>query len=501
MAADHVRHPQHSLVPVPASEDLMADLSGSRVALDWHEEYVRGWGMAVGGQSRVLRPTTAEQIVDAFESARKRGSSVALRGAGCSYGDAAINTGGHVLDLSQMRRILSFDPLGGIARVEPGVTIRDLWRHAITFGYWPKVVSGTMAVSIGGAAAMNIHGKNNFAVGSFGECIRSFTLLTPSGQTVRCTRDSDPELFHSAISGFGMLGCFTELELELKRVHSGRLKVSAIVARDLEHNLQILEDMRGEADYLVSWLDLHAKGAELGRGVMHRADQMVPGEDPDGLRYFDPLLQDVPDRLFGVVPKGWLWPGMWTAVKLGQVGLVNALKMRAGPGEARRSPYLQSHGAFHFLLDYVPRWQWMTKPGGLIQFQPFVPKEHGERVLRLLIEECQKASMVPYLGVLKRHRPDPFLMTHAVDGYSLAMDFAVSTSQARREQLWQLCQRLAEHVLDAGGRFYYAKDAVLQESSFARVHGQEAVARFRSQKQKWDPERLLQTDLARRLGV
>jgi decaprenylphospho-beta-D-ribofuranose 2-oxidase len=97
----------------------MADLSGSRVALDWHEEYVRGWGMAVGGQSRVLRPTTAEQIVDAFESARKRGSSVALRGAGCSYGDAAINTGGHVLDLSQMRRILSFDPLGGIARVEP----------------------------------------------------------------------------------------------------------------------------------------------------------------------------------------------------------------------------------------------------------------------------------------------------------------------------------------------------------------------------------------------
>jgi decaprenylphospho-beta-D-ribofuranose 2-oxidase len=108
---------------------------------------------------------------------------------------------------------------------------------------------------------------------------------------------------------------------------------------------------------------------------------------------------------------------------------------------------------------------------------------------------------VPYLGVLKRHKPDPFLMTHAVDGYSLAMDFAVSKNERRRAELWKLCQELAEVVLEAGGRFYYAKDAVLLASSFARVHGDEATAKFRALKQKWDPDRLLQTDLSRRMGV
>ena len=469
-------------------------------ALAWRDEQVLGWGMAVGGQSRVLRPTTAEQIAESFADVRARGGSIALRGAGCSYGDAATSNS-HVLDLSRMNRLLAFDPETGLATVEPGVTVRDLWRHSIVRGYWPKVVSGTMAVSMGGAAAMNIHGKNNFALGSFGECVKSFDLLTPRGETVHCTRESEPDLFHAAIGGFGMLGCFTKLEVQTKRVHSGRLRVHGIVARDLEHNLQILEDLRGKSDYLVAWLDLHAKGGALGRGLMHQAEQLQPGEDPEGLRFLEPGLQDVPAKLFGAVPKGWLWPGMWCALHLGQVGVVNWLKFRAGYREQRHSPYLQTHGAFHFLLDYVPRWHWMTKPGGLIQFQPFVPHQHGARVLRSIIELCHKNGHVPYLGVLKRHRVDPFLMTHAVDGYSLAMDFAVSKRQHRRRALWRLCQELAELVLEAGGRFYYAKDAILLASSFARVHGDAAVAQFRAQKQKWDPGNLLQTDLSRRLGL
>jgi FAD/FMN-containing dehydrogenase len=469
--------------------------------IGWTDEEVRGFGMAVGGPARVLRPTSAEQIAEAFEAVRAEGGSIALRGAGMSYGDAATSQAGRVLDLSRMNRLLGFDPRTGLATVEPGVTVRDLWRRSIACGFWPRVVSGTMAVSMGGAAAMNIHGKNNYVLGSFGECVRSFDLLTPRGETVHCTRESDPALFHAAISGFGMLGCFTKLEIETKRVHSGRLRVWGLVARDLEHNLQMLEGLRGQADYLVSWVDLHAKGAGLGRGLMHRADQMKPGEDPEGVRFFDPAMQDVPPKLFGVVPKGWLWPGMWCAVHLRQVALVNWLKFRAGAREEAKSPYLQSHGAFHFLLDYVPRWQWMTKPGGLIQFQPFVPVEHGARVLRTIIERCHAAGHVPYLGVLKRHRPDPFLMTHGLDGYSMAMDFAVSTSKKRRESLWRLCRELADVVLEASGRFYYAKDAVLLESSFSRVHGDAAVARFRELKRQWDPDGLLQTDLSRRMGV
>ena len=170
-------------------------------ALDWRDEDVRGFGMTVGGPGRVLRPTSAEQVAAAFADVRARGGSIALRGAGCSYGDAATSRDGYVLDLSRMNRVFGFDPVTGLADVEPGVTVRDLWRRAIGHGFWPKVVSGTMAVSMGGAAAMNIHGKNNFALGSFGECVQSFDLLLPNGSTVHCTRETEPALFHAAIAG------------------------------------------------------------------------------------------------------------------------------------------------------------------------------------------------------------------------------------------------------------------------------------------------------------
>src|SRR5262249_7605700 len=287
--------------------------------MEFREELVGGWGMAVQGRAHVLRPTSAEQVAAAMTLVRRRGGTLALRGAGCTYGDAPMNRAGSVLDPGQMRRILAFDPRSGVISVEPGVTIRDLWRHAISYGFWPPVVPGTSAVSVGGATAMNIHGKNNFAVGPFGEHVESFVLETPGAGSLRCSREQNADVFHAAISGFGMLGCFTEITVRLKRVHSGRLRVRAIVTNDLAANLRLLEDLRGTADYLVGWIDLHATGAALGRGTMHRADQLAAGEDPEGLRYFDPALQDVPARLFGVVPKGWLWPGLWAAVHLGQV--------------------------------------------------------------------------------------------------------------------------------------------------------------------------------------
>jgi FAD/FMN-containing dehydrogenase len=457
--------------------------------------------MSIGGLARVARPTTVEEIAAAMAAVANGEGSLALRGAGCSYGDASMNSAGYVLDTSALDRILQFDAQLGVITVEPGVTIRDLWRSVIRSGWWPPVVPGTMAVSVGGATAMNIHGKNNFAVGSFGEHVESFVLRTVGGDVLRCSRQENADVFHAAIGGFGMLGCFLEITLHLKRVHSGRLRVWAIATRDLAHGLRLLEELKGESDYLVGWIDLHGKGAALGRGQLHRATQLAPGEDPQPARFLDARRQDVPATLFGVVPKGWLWPAMWLATHGGAVPAVNWARYQASRREERRSPYLQTHGAFHFLLDYVPRWQWMTKPGGLIQFQPFVPQKEGERVFTRLIERCQQAGMVPYLGVLKRHRPDPFLMTHAVDGYSLAMDFAVARSEQRRGALWRLCREMAEVVLEAGGRFYYAKDAVLESSSFARIHGETAAGRFRELKRRLDPRNVLQTDLSRRIGV
>lgn len=462
--------------------------------MKWQREAVQGWGRSVGGTSDVFRPIDHAEVVEGLAD-RHGPRGVALRGSGCSYGDASINPEGRVIDFSRMDRILAFDPETGVARVEPGVTIRELWGVAIRHGYWPAVVPGTQAVSIGGAASMNIHGKNNFAVGTFGDWVQSFRLATPSGELFDCSRERHSDIFHAAIGGFGMLGCLTEIELKLKRVHSGRMRVWGIQTTDLEDNLVRMEALKDESDYLVGWVDLHARGSALGRGELHRAVHYQPGDDPAGEKMFSRDQQDVPTTLFGVVPKGWIWPGMWCAHHLGFVSLVNWARWKASAGNEAES-YAQTHGAFHFLLDYVPNWERAFRP--LIQFQPFIPYAETERVLRRLIEMCHSARLVPYLGVLKRHRVDDFSMTHAVDGFSLAMEFYVGGA-SRRKAVWELTHRMADVVLDAGGRFYYAKDATLLESSFERIHGSKAVEEFRALKANLDPDGVLQTDLSRRL--
>lgn len=344
---------------------------------------------------------------------------------------------------------------------------------------------------------MNIHGKNNFAVGPFGEHVLSFKLLTPSGDVLTCSREQEPDIFHAAISGFGMLGCFLELTLQLKKVHSGRLEVTAITTPDLEQNLSLMEENVPTASYLVGWIDCHARGRALGRGLLHRADQLTAGQDPVGEGMLAPERQYVPSRILGTVPKAWCWPAMWCIVHAGMMRFLNAAKYRAGVREAAGRKRLQTHGAFHFLLDYIPNWNRALLPGGLIQFQPFVPKAAAAQVFRTILETCQARGLIPYLGVLKRHREDRFLMSHGVDGFSLALDFAVS--RHNRERLWRLCQELADVVLEARGRFYYAKDAVLTASSHERIHGPGAVSSFTALKHRLDPKNLLQTDLSRRL--
>src|SRR5207244_2705202 len=186
------------------------------------------WGGATSAMSWVYRPTTVDGLRDALTLARAEGRNVGLRGAGQSYGDASTNAENLCLDTSRMNRILEWDPSSGRVRAEPGVTIRQLWQYTIEDGWWPPVVSGTMAVTLGGAAAMNIHGKNNYRVGPIGDHLLEFELLLPSGEVLRCDREQNRELFFAAIGGFGMVGCFTSLTLQVKRAHSGFLSVEAM---------------------------------------------------------------------------------------------------------------------------------------------------------------------------------------------------------------------------------------------------------------------------------
>jgi len=459
-------------------------------------ERVWSWGGATSAMSWVYRPTTVDGLSDALALARAEERSIGLRGAGQSYGDASTNAENLCLDTSRMNRILEWDPSSGRVRAEPGVTIRQLWQYTIEDGWWPPVVSGTMAVTLGGAAAMNIHGKNNWKVGTIGEHIEAFDLMLPSGEIVSCSREVEPELFHAAIGGFGMLGCFTSITLRMKRVESGLLEVEPIPIRGLDEMFDVVESRLETADYLVGWMDTFARGAALGRGLVHQANYLH--EDREAAQTLRVQNQELPTTLVGVIPKSAMWALMRPFTNDPGVRLVNEAKYRLSvfEGHAR---YRQSHAGFAFLLDYVPDWKRAYGPGGLIQYQSFLPAEPARAVYREILERSHRAGLTPYLGVFKRHRVDPFLMTHAVDGYSLALDFKVTARNRRR--LWEHAAELTRVVLDAGGRFYFAKDSTLTAPQLARYLAEERVQRFLAQKRRLDPEGLLQTDLWRRLFI
>lgn len=455
---------------------------------------LENFGHSLRAPAYLLQPRTIEEIHSAFALAKKNGLTVTARGAGRSYNDASLNSGGIVLDMSAMNLITSWNPTTGVVRAEPGVTLEMLWQKVEPDGWWPPVVSGTMKTTMGGCLSANIHGKNNFKMGTFGEHVIEFTAILPTGAEVTCSPKMNADLFHAMISGYGMLGIFTSVTLQMKRLHSGLLTVDAYPVQNLSRHLSALYNGAPHNDYIVGWLDTFAGGRSLGRGQIHAAHYLHEGEDPNPRETMKLKSQILPPYIFGVFPKSILYQFMKPFANNLGWRVVNTAKYAAS---LRTHTFRQPHAAFHFLLDYVPNWELSYGRGGLIQYQSFLPKETAEAAWTEIIKLSLKRGMPSYLGVTKRHRPDKFLLTHALDGFSLALDFKVTRS--KRAKLHSMLQDFDQIVLAHGGRFYFAKNSETTAETALSFYGEEAVKKFRKLKKRCDPNGLLESDLYRRI--
>lgn len=457
-------------------------------------QQVLGWGMALGGDCDVVAIASQDQLAEVLRWASASGKKIALRGSGCSYGDAACGQDKVVLDMRGLRRLLSWDPKTGRVRAEAGYTIADLWKVGIADGWWPPVVSGTMEPSLGGAAAMNIHGKNAYRVGPIGDHIHALKICKVDGTFAEVT-PSDP-LFAALISSFGELAVICEVEIQLKRVYSGELEVLGVSVPNLDKMFDEFERLQDGADYLVSWLDAFAGGSDLGRGLIHAAYQLQAGQDAQPQALLRAEAQQLPPRLFGLIPKSWMWLFLKPFSNNLGMRLINWAKQTSGRLLEHGKRYRQTHGAFHFLLDYVPNWKFIYRPHGMIQHQIFVPKDHAREVFRQVLTLQQQHGLPAFLAVMKRHRPDRFLLTHGLDGYSLAQDFPVTSNN--RERLWAMCAAIDVIVVAAGGRFYFAKDATLTPDTVQAAWPAENLREFARLRKELDPRGVLSTDLYER---
>ncbi len=449
------------------------------------------WSKSASSPCTVYKASSKEDIIDALHLARTEGLSVIPHGAGHSYTDAALNTSGVVIDLTRMRRILSWDAVHGIMCVEPGVTLHEMVARAWRDGWWPYVLPSSAEITIGGCVAMNVNGRNAWNCGPFGAHVLSLEVLLVSGETLTLDADRDTELLRAFVGSMGLLGILTSITLQLRRLSSGYLKVRTRSARSLREIFSLFAEEEPCSDFMEAWLDGFAEKANIGRGSLtsatlsHSASTGFPSLPSARMRGWpNASVINLTSRLArSALPLGMRWANRgtfeWTRRVERSDGHLRAL-----------FPYTfwPSTGlaAYHAFL-----------PEGIETFHAFLPEEVAGEVIKWVMSYSQHEGCLPIWCVMKKHRQDPFLLSYQVNGFSLELNYQRTSRTA--ERLRQTLQYMVAAVVDAGGKFYLAKDHFLTSAQYRRSIGGEAVDAFLDLKCLYDPETLLQSDLFRRV--
>jgi FAD/FMN-containing dehydrogenase len=361
-------------------------------------------------------------------------------GMGRSYGDVCLNPEGPVLLTRGLRRFLAFDTKSGVLRCEAGCTLGEVAELSLPHGFFPPVVPGTRFVTVGGAVANDVHGKNHHRAGTFGRHVRALELLRGDGTRLVCSPSANAELFRATVGRLGLTGLITWVELQLSSVPGPWMAVEAISFATLERFAELTAESDATHAYTVAWVDGLARGSALGRGIFFRGNHAeggfaqaapaprfsVPFDAPDAL-LSAPLL-----RLFNAVYRRW-----------------------PRPGTRRVSTW-----SFLHPLDAVGAWNRLYGARGLFQHQSVVPGAEGVRELLACAADSGQGS---FLTVLKTFSdvPSPGLLSFPRPGWTLALDFP-----GRGEPTLRLLERLDAVVRAHGGRVYPAKDAHMSIDTF-----------------------------------
>jgi decaprenylphospho-beta-D-ribofuranose 2-oxidase len=402
---------------------------------------------------------------------------------GRSYGDAAQNAGGTVVDMTALDGIRDIDLEHGTVTAEAGVSLDTLMRRLLPQGWFLPVTPGTRYVTVGGAIAADIHGKNHHRDGSFCDHVTSLVLCTPDGELRRITPEDAPDVFLATAGGMGLTGIVLEATVRLIPVATTWMLIDTERTRDLDDVLDRMQRRDDDYQYSVAWIDCSARGARLGRSVLTRGHHARRDDLPTGhngaLRFNPQTRWFVPP----LVPGGLLRPST--------VRAFNELYFRKAPRERREE--LQSMAAFFHPLDGIRDWNRLYGSNRFVQYQMVVPMQCHE-VVKESLERLTSERHSSFLAVLKRMGPQHGLLTFPIEGWTLAVDIPVGSPR-----LVRTLDALDLMVAEAGGRVYLAKDGRMRPELFRRMYP--GLERWLDIRQRLDPEGRMTSDLARRLGI
>ncbi|MBW0156859.1 FAD-binding oxidoreductase [Sedimentimonas flavescens] len=426
----------------------------------WTPQEYAGWGRALRARGEVARPQNPDDLL-ASETAPAFGMRR-------SYGDAALNSGGRAIDMSQLDRMLSFDPESGELHVEAGARIGDIAAAFAPRGWLPAVMPGTGFATVGGCVGQDVHGKNHHLLGSFSEHVAEITLIQQGGP-VRVTPGSS--LFRATAGGLGQTGVITSAKLRMRPCKGDVMIVTERRAADWDEHVALLDASR--ATYTVGWIDATATGAALGRGIVEE------GESGAGLVRQRDKARRVPMDA----------PHFALAAPIVQV--FNWAYYHRVP--ARGRTLVKPMADFFFPLDKIHDWNRLYGRRGFHQFQCVVPLAAVDE-LRAMLEEIATSGLASPLAVLKRMGPGRAgYLSFPMEGYTLAVDFP------NRDAARALIKRLEARTADAGGRLYFAKDSLAEGAQIRAMYPE--LSDWQQEVAKADPEGAYVTDLIRRLQL
>lgn len=448
-------------------------------------EIVTGWGRNPRSMSHVVRPAHADDLALAVKASGPRGAIV--RGLGRSYGDQAMNAGGLVVCATEVSGLLELDHRAGTARVLAGTSLSTLLREIVPQGWFVQVTPGTRNVTVGGAIANDVHGKGHHATGTFGAHVRSMVLALPDGTLRTLTPTDTPREFWATCGGMGLTGTVVEATIGLRRIETSLLKVDSDRAPDLDTLLDLLLEGGRRYRYSVAWIDCLARGRSLGRAVLDQGDFATVDDLPArDRRRRDPLAYRLPPT----VPAPPVAPN--ALINRASIAAFNEVWYRKAP--RRRRGHLQSIDRFWYPLDMVGGWNRMYGRRGFLQWQCLVPFG-AEAALRHIVEAIAEHPAPSFLSVLKYFgEANPGPLSFPGPGWTLAVDVPTDIGE-----LAALLNGLDEQVLHVGGRLYLAKDSRMRPDHLPLMYPR--LDEWREVRDSLDPERRLNSDLARRLDL
>lgn len=416
-------------------------------------ELLHGWGRTPTAECSSWRPEKQREVRSLL---RNIGGVVVPRGLGRSYGDATLQPQG-VIRTERLDHFISFDEQSGVVHLQAGVSLKDLMAFSIPRGFIPPVLPGTRHVTVAGAFACNVHGKNHFRDGDFAEHVRSIRLLTADGNVLECSPSEHGDLFWATAGGMGMTGIIEEITIALKPIESTSLKTTSYRVNSIEDMVAAFEGYRDVSDYMVGWIDHMAKDDDIGRGVFEAASHINVEEGGE------PCQKYVPAK------KRFSVPCFMPPFILNRYSMAIYNKLRFKKYDIARKSEIAGFNDFFHPLDSIGNWYKLYGKRGFFQYQCLIPEspdvvDHLHSFLSML----HKHRMFSYLAVIKYHREGKGMLTFPLRGYSIALDFP-NTAHVRK-----LIPQINDWISEHGGRVYLAKDALLNAQQFHHMYNVKA---------------------------